>query len=144
MTGLQVPPVEYCPRSSTDGFASKSPSFSSALKKFPNLKASSSGRICNPAERTSTSKVLMAFRRPRTSCCAAAMGLRVYLNISAQEASEMNKASQLQISADGCTEQPPACMYIKSQLTPASKCNIAKIQRQGTVVCQWMLPSVQK
>ena len=36
-------PVEYCPRSSTEGLASKSDSVRQAEKKEPNLKASSTG-----------------------------------------------------------------------------------------------------
>jgi hypothetical protein len=38
-----VLPVEYCPNSSTVGLASKSDSDSAALKKLPNLNASSKG-----------------------------------------------------------------------------------------------------
>lgn len=37
-------PVEYCPSSSTEGFASKSLSCSRGVKKEPNLNWSSSGR----------------------------------------------------------------------------------------------------
>ena len=38
-------PVLYCPSSRTEGLASKSPSLSRGLKKWPNLYISSSGRI---------------------------------------------------------------------------------------------------